>query len=187
MTGRPLVFRSAIHLFRMEIVGMVCLLALYSAISAQKPVLVDYSSREDFQGESLGQWASYPPAQDIGYEPSLTPTRDFDAPGGRSLMRWIQPTRSGELRFGFIKKVSLVANSAGRIDFDSRINAPAETVRIEVGIAGADGHRYTSGVSAGTNRCATSGVSPPNSSSVSSSGRCAAAACTSRQPLKLCP
>lgn len=162
MTGQALVLRSAIHLFRTQMVGMVCLLALYSTIQAQKPVLVDYSSLEDFQGESLGQWASYPPAQDIGYEPSLTPTRDFDAPGGRSLMRWIQPTRSGDLRFGFIKKVGLLANSAGRIDFDYRINAPAETARIEVGIAGADGYRYTSSVSAGTNRWTKASIALAN-------------------------
>jgi hypothetical protein len=32
--------------------------------------------REDFQGDSLGQWASYPPAQDIGYEPSISPTSE---------------------------------------------------------------------------------------------------------------
>ena len=162
MTGPALVFRSAIHLILTQMVGMVCLLATHSIIPAQKPVLVDYSSREDFQGESLGQWASYPPAQDIGYEPSLTPTRDFDAPGGRSLMRWIQPTRSGELRFGFIKKVWLVANSTGRIDFDYRINAPVDTVRIEVGLAGADGYRYTSSVSSGGNRWTKASIALAN-------------------------
>ena len=33
-----------------------------------------FTMRDEFQGDGLGQWASYPPAQDVGYEPSLTPT-----------------------------------------------------------------------------------------------------------------
>ena len=36
---------------------------------------------DDFDGDGLGQWASYPPAQDVGYEPSLTPTADSMHPG----------------------------------------------------------------------------------------------------------
>ena len=144
------------------VAAAICILGLFSFVTAQKPVLTDYSSRDDFQGDSLGQWASYPPAQDIGYEPSLTPTRDFDAPGGRALMRWIQPTRSGDLRLGFIKKVAIVTNSASRIDFDYRINAPIETVGIEIGIAGADGHRYTSRLGAATNRWTKASVDLAN-------------------------
>ena len=50
---------------------------------------------ESFAGDSLGQWASYPPAQDVGYEPSLTPTSEFDAPGGRALMRVVNPVFPG--------------------------------------------------------------------------------------------
>ena len=145
----PLSLRS---LGNQIVVTVICLVGLYSIVSAQKPVLTDYSAREDFQGDSLGQWASYPPAQDIGYEPSLTPTSDFDAPGGRALMRWIQPTQSGDLRFGFIKRVGIVTNSTSRINLDYRINATTETVRVEVGVAGADGHRYTSRADVVTNR-----------------------------------
>src|SRR5688572_23621773 len=69
-----------------------------------KPVLNQpYTLREDFHGDSLGQFASYPPAQDVGYEPSLAPTAKFDAPGGRSLMRVLKPNLPGPLRFGFIR------------------------------------------------------------------------------------
>ncbi|HTH36489.1 MAG TPA: choice-of-anchor X domain-containing protein, partial [Pyrinomonadaceae bacterium] len=131
---------------------------MHSIIAAQNAVLIDYTSREDFQGDGLGQWASYPPAQDIGYEPSITPTREFDPPGGRGLMRWVQPTRAGDFRFGFIRKVDLVTNAAGRIAFDYRINAPTETVRIEVGVAGADGYRYTADIVAITNRWAKASI-----------------------------
>lgn len=134
--------------------ALIYLLAVHSIVSGQNVVLVDHSSGEDFQGDSLGQWASYPPAQDIGYEPSITPTHGFDAPGGRALMRWIQPTRAGDLRFGLIRKVNLVTNSQAQIAFDYRINAPAETVRIEIGIAGSDSNRYTAEINAVTNRWA---------------------------------
>ena len=54
-------------------------------------LLVPFTMHEDFQGDSLGQFASYPPAQDIGYEPSITSTADFGALGGRSLMRRGRP------------------------------------------------------------------------------------------------
>lgn len=131
---------------------MLFLLAIHSIVAAQNRVLVDYTSHEDFQGDSLGQWASYPPAQDIGYEPSITPTRDFNAPGGRALMRLLQPSLAGDLRIGFIRRFDFATNGTSRIAFDYRINAPAEAVRIEIGAAGADGRRYTAKIDAVANR-----------------------------------
>ncbi|MDQ3686797.1 MAG: heparinase II/III family protein [Acidobacteriota bacterium] len=108
------------------------------------PYLEPHVMREDFRGESLGQWASYPPAQDIGYEPSITSTGDYDAPGGRSLMRVVKPTRADELRFGFIKKVNLGATVDARLSFSYRLNAPSTNDgAIEIGLAGADARRYT--------------------------------------------
>ena len=133
--------------------------ALLPLASAQGPVILPITLREDFQGDGLGQWASYPPAQDIGYEPSLSPTSEFGAPGGRALMRWVQPTRAGALKFGFIKQVDLVSSVDGRITFDYRMNAPAERVRIELGIAGADGARYIMTIPAATNQWTTGNVS----------------------------
>ncbi|HVF47156.1 MAG TPA: DUF4962 domain-containing protein, partial [Pyrinomonadaceae bacterium] len=149
-----MVYRSQTRIFSISSFAVFCLLVFHSIAAAQNARLTEFSSREDFQGDGLGQWASYPPAQDIGYEPSITPTREFDAPGGRALMRWIQPTRAGELRFGFIRKVDFTLTSGTRFVFDYRINAPTENVRIEIGVAGADGHRYTTGVQAITNRWA---------------------------------
>ncbi|HTK38329.1 MAG TPA: heparinase II/III family protein [Pyrinomonadaceae bacterium] len=97
---------------------------------------------EDFQGDSLGQFASYPPAQDIGYEPSITPTAEFGAPGDRALMRIVQPTRNGDLRFGFIRRVPMVSGQASKLSFSYRLNTIAGNPMIELGIAGADGNRY---------------------------------------------
>ena len=130
---------------------LLCSVAVISAAAQQTRALVDHVSVENFQGDGLGQWASYPPAQDIGYEPSLTPTNDFDAPGGRALMRWTKPNRNGDLRMGFIRKLDLLVNGAASIAFDYRINAPAKSPRIEIGVAGTDGHRYTHGIIAASN------------------------------------
>ena len=81
-----------------------------------------YTLREDFQHDSLGQFASYPPAQDVGYEPSLTPTNDFAAPGGRALMRVVKPNRTGALRFGFIRQTFLVMSEGAKLSFAYRLN-----------------------------------------------------------------
>jgi hypothetical protein len=110
-----------------------------------------YTLRDDFQGESLGQWASYPPAQDIGYEPSLSPTKDYAAPGGRSLMRVIKPNRVGPQRFGFIKKVAMRVAGDSRLRFAYRLNSPTSGASIEIGLAGIDGRRYTTRIPATTN------------------------------------
>src|SRR5690242_1011049 len=64
-----------------------------------RPVAEPYTWREDFQGPALGQFASYPPVQDVGYDPSLEPTSSYGARGARSLMRILKPVRSGPERF----------------------------------------------------------------------------------------
>ncbi|HEX6730301.1 MAG TPA: heparinase II/III family protein [Pyrinomonadaceae bacterium] len=101
-----------------------------------------YTMREDFQDEGLGQFASYPPAQDIGYEPSLSPTSDFGAPGGRALMRILKPNRPGTQRFGFIKKVRLTAGNDSRLRFAYRLNSPNGDGTLEIGLAGINGRLY---------------------------------------------
>lgn len=110
-----------------------------------------YLMREDFQGDSLGQWASYPPAQDIGYEPSISPTTQFNAPGGRALMRVVKPNVPGALRFGFIKKIRAVVSGGATISFAYRVNTAA-TAQIEIALAGANGILYTRKIPAQTNR-----------------------------------
>lgn len=121
--------------------------ALIDAAPAQqkemRPLTVAHVMREDFQGDGLGQWASYPPAQDVGYEPSLSPTSDFGAPGGRALMRVLKPNLRGSLRFGFIKKVPMTLTAGSQLRFAYRLNSPAgSNVSLEVGIAGSDGSAY---------------------------------------------
>src|SRR6476661_8895799 len=93
----------------------------FSSLSAQA-LYEPFTLREDFQGDSLGQFASYPPPQDYGYEPSITPTSDLGAPGGRSLMRVWKPNRDGALRFGFIRRIYLQASGDGRVSIAYFLN-----------------------------------------------------------------
>jgi hypothetical protein len=109
-----------------------------------------FTMYDDFQGDSLGQWASYPPAQDIGYEPSLTPTTLLGARGGRSLMRVVRPTAAGPLRIGFIKHVPFIAERTARLSFAYRLEAPDSAAMIEVGLAANSGRLFASRMQATT-------------------------------------
>src|SRR6185503_16753650 len=99
-------------------------------------------------------WASYPPAQDIGYEPSLSPTRDYGAPDGRALMRIVKPNRIGPQRFGFIKKVRMILATDSKLRFAYQLKSPGPAA-IEVGLAGVDGQLYTTRLPAKTNEWST--------------------------------
>ncbi len=103
---------------------------------------------DDFQNDSLGQWASYPPVQDIGYDPSLTPTNEYAAPGGRALMRVYRPVSTGLMRLGFIKRLDMLADGNVTMTFSYRLKPATPGAVLEIGLAGADGHRYTATVTA---------------------------------------
>lgn len=114
------------------------------------PVLEPVTIAEDFQHDDLGQFASYPPAQDIGYDPSLAPTAGYDAPGGRALMRAVRPTAARPLQLGFIRQFDVVASSDTALGFQYRLEAPGIESIIEVGLAAADGRRYVARTAART-------------------------------------
>jgi len=119
------------------------------ATSPDRTITEPYTWRENFQGTELGQFASYPPVQDVGYDPSLVPTSEYGALGGRSLMRILKPVRRGPERFGFIRRLDLVASSSGVLSFAYRLSTASFGDRIEVGIAAANGRRYTTTRGAG--------------------------------------
>jgi hypothetical protein len=124
----------------------------------ERPDMRPYTLREDFQRDSLGQFASYPPAQDVGYEPSLTPTTDFNAPGGRALMRVVKPNVAGPLRFGFIRQISLLMSEGAKVRFSYRLNHAAQDDSLEIGVAGADGCRYVKRIQAGAGKWITAEI-----------------------------
>jgi hypothetical protein len=104
---------------------------------------------ENFQGDSLGQFTSYPPVQDAGYDPSLSPTTELGAPGGRALMRILKPVRRGPERVGFLRRLNLIATENGSVEFDYRLDHASPGDRIEIGIAGANGTLGTTTLPAG--------------------------------------
>jgi len=103
---------------------------------------------DDFENDSLSQWASYPPAQDVGYEPSLSPALTGDS-HGRVLVRTVQPVSTGPLRFGFIKKLDAIAAGPVEIAFDYRFEPASPGALFEIGIAGANGKAYRTQIRAG--------------------------------------
>ena len=117
-----------------------------AAADPPKPAVSPYTWREDFRGGSLAQFASYPPVQDIGYDPSLSPSTEFNPPNGRALMRVVKPTRAGPERFGFIRALDLLTSATGTLSFTWRLDFARPEDQIEVGIAASDGKRYASAI-----------------------------------------
>jgi len=128
-------------------------------LRTDEPLLQPYTLREDFQHDSLGEFASYPPPQDVGYEPSLAPTSAYDAPGGRALMRVVKPNRAGALRVGFIRSTFLLMSDNARLSFVYRLNSAEQNDSIEIGVAGSDGCRYVTHVPITSNSWTTVDVS----------------------------
>jgi hypothetical protein len=126
------------------VLSAVCIGSAGSRGHAPRPAMLLEPTvmTESFAGDGLGQWASYPPAQDVGYEPSLTPTGKFDAPGGRALMRVVKPAVTGPLSLGFIKELRVVTSPGADLAFAYRLEPRAPAGAIEAGLAGGDGQRY---------------------------------------------
>ncbi|HZT33420.1 MAG TPA: heparinase II/III family protein [Bryobacteraceae bacterium] len=116
------------------------------AAAVPQAAVSSYTWKEDFQGSDLGQFASYPPVQDVGYDPSLSPATGFGAPGGRALMRILKPSRTGEERFGFIRALDLVTAAKGSLTFSYRLDFARLGDTLEVGIAGSNAKRYAATV-----------------------------------------
>ncbi len=121
------------------------LLILSVSLAAARPAVVSHPAalHGDFDHGGLGQWASYPPVQDIGYDPSLSPTTEYAAPGSRALMRVYRPVSTGLMRVGFIKRLDMLATGDITMAFSYRLTPVTPGAILEIGLAGSDGHRYT--------------------------------------------
>lgn len=132
---------------RVEAAVLIALLALPAwAADSSTHAVSPYVWREDFRDVGLAQFASYPPVQDIGYDPSLSPTTEFEPPNGRALMRVVKPVRAGPERFGFIRALDLATSGAGVVALTYRLESANPEDEIEIGIAGSDGRRYAANV-----------------------------------------
>ncbi len=135
-------------------IGLAAIIPVCAAAAgvAAHPVTAPFTWRESFHGAGLSQFASYPPVQDAGYDPSILPVSDSEAPGGRALMRVLKPVRSGPVRFGFIRRLDLVAAANASLSFSYRLDGASPGDSIEIGIAAANGRRYAAVTQTGTSR-----------------------------------
>lgn len=123
---------------------IVLAIAQTCVIAATRPLTTPSTWRENFQSAELGQFASYPPVQDVGYDPSIAPTSGFGAPGGRALMRVVKPVSTGPERFGFVRRLDLIASNRASLSFSYRLDGISSGDRMEIGIAASNGTQYTS-------------------------------------------
>jgi hypothetical protein len=120
---------------------LLCLALAAVAYAGPRAATLPYHFHNDFEDESLSQWASYPPPQDVGYEPSLSPVLAGGA-HGRVLVRTVQPVSTAPLRFGFVKKLDAIAEGPVEVSFDYRLDPASPGTLFEVGIAGSNGKAY---------------------------------------------
>ncbi|MBI2222226.1 MAG: heparinase II/III family protein [Acidobacteria bacterium] len=100
-----------------------------------------FAYREDFESGELKRWASYPPAQDVAWDPSLLPS-PVPALGRFALMRRIRPVQPGPVSFGAIKRIELVVSSGSRVRFSYFIRSYVPPGELRIVLCGSDGVRY---------------------------------------------
>lgn len=128
-----------------RILGVVALAtALLPAAwaSGVKPATEPFQYREDFESGELKSWASYPPAQDVAWDPTLTAT-SVPAVGRYALQRTFQPVRPGRASFGVIKKIRFLAAPSAHLKFSYFVHSYFRPESLRVVLCGADGKRYT--------------------------------------------
>ena len=105
------------------------------ALAAQQPVAYHYA--EDFASGQASGWTSYPPVQDVAYDPSLSPLPR--AGGGFSMGRIVRPTRDGALEIGFLRRMSFVTGPGLRLSFRLGIDPAGTPAAVEVGLSARSG------------------------------------------------
>lgn len=110
--------------------GAVALLLLPGLLSGQG--LAPYRYSENFDSGQAAGWTSYPPVQDLAYDPTLTPLRQAN---GYAMARLLQPTRRGPMEIGFLRRMSFVASPALHLSFDVSLEPGGPPDSLEVGLA----------------------------------------------------
>ena len=106
--------------------NLIACLLLAGLATAQQ--LAPYHYAEDFSSGQAAGWTSYPPVQDVAYDPSLRPMSG-------ALLRVVRPTRSGPLEIGFIRRMSFIASPALRLSLDVPLEPFNPPASLEVGLA----------------------------------------------------
>lgn len=107
---------------------------LYTA-KAQSPVLEPFTYSFDFESGSVGSWSSYPPAQDIAYDPTIWVKKIPDFSKNLSLVREITPNYQIEYIFGVRKKVDIYVDQSSSLLFNYYVKNrfSAESIRVKFG------------------------------------------------------
>ncbi len=98
---------------------ILCFLLTLFVISgnSQTSVLEKCRLSFDFESGSVGPWASYPPAQDVAYDPTIwvKPVAEFS--GSKALTREITPLYPIAYLFGVRKKVDVFVDATSSLSF----------------------------------------------------------------------
>jgi hypothetical protein len=108
-------------------------------VNAQNPVLEPFTYSFDFESGSVGSWSSYPPAQDIAYDPTIWVKKIPAFSNSLSLVREITPNYEIEYIFGVRKKVDIYVNQSSILSFNYYIKNRFETESIRVKFGFEDG------------------------------------------------
>ncbi len=108
--------------------------ALYTA-KAQSPVLENFTYSFDFESGSVGSWSSYPPAQDIAYDPTIWVKNIPAFSKNLSLVREITPNYQNEYVFGVRKKVNIYVDQSSSLLFNYYLKNrfSADSIRVKFG------------------------------------------------------
>jgi len=107
---------------------------LYTA-KAQSPVLENFTYSFDFESGSVGSWSSYPPSQDIAYDPTIWVKKIPAFSKNLSLVREITPNYQIEYIFGVRKKVDIYVDQSSSLVFNYYLKNrfSAESIRVKFG------------------------------------------------------
>ncbi|MBN1292866.1 MAG: heparinase II/III family protein [Candidatus Latescibacteria bacterium] len=121
--------------------AVVCfvMIAAFSFSSFSEPVLAPYTYYENFEKGSVGPWASYPPAQDTAYDPSIQvkPLHNVKDIKNRALYREITPNYEIDYEFGVRKLLDLYVTDVSVLTFRSYIKSyrGTEGIRVRFGFS----------------------------------------------------
>ena len=134
--GAP--FRCVINKIDLIIIYVV-MIAGYAVHAFSEPVLIPYTYSENFEKGAVGPWASYPPAQDTAYDPSIQvkPLLNVKDAENRALYREITPNYNIDYEFGVRKLLDMYVTEKSVLSFRYYIKSyrGTEGIRIRFGFA----------------------------------------------------
>lgn len=108
-------------------------------ISSAPVSYVNWIFREDFS-HGIPGWMSYPPSQDVGYDPSIYTSK---LGGSSVLVRDVTAHGQRSLRVGMIRELRFRAVSSSSFEFDYDLAMCGRIARAQFSLGATDGRRFT--------------------------------------------